>query len=212
MDMPKKIMVEGRVLDLVVESAVLHRIAPLTESEGDVEKEPGKWVADVWRLGEENLNGRIYTEELADRLIKENPTTPAYDGHFCDWVNGNEYQNAKAVCKNLRKEDGIMKCDIEFLECEKAYEEKLTELYQKGVAIGVSSVGYGEYEADGKTIKPDTYTLVRVLDFVTQPAGEVYATIASEKVEKKDAPVVMTTEAMAERKSVIADFVKNLIK
>lgn len=211
MDMPKEILVEGKVLGLIVESANLRRIAPLSEAEGSTERESGKWVADVWRLGEENLNGRIYTEELADRLIKENPVTPAYDGHFCDWSNGNEYKNAVAVCKNLRKEDGILRCDIEFLECEKDYEEKLTELYNKGVPIGVSSVGYGEYEADGKTISTDSYQLVRVLDFVTQPAGEVYATIASEEVERKDAPVVLTTEAMAERKSVIADFVKNLL-
>lgn len=211
MDMPKKIMKEGRVLDLIQEKASIHYVKPLMESEGAEEKE-GKWVADVWKLGEENLNGRIYTEELAQRLVKEGVTTVAYDGHFCDWMNGNEYKNAVATCSNLRVEDGIMKCDIEFLECEKEYEAKLRELSSKGIAIGVSSVGYGEYEADGKTIKPETYEAVRILDFVTQPAGEVYATIATEEAEKSEPAAEMSAEAMARRDKIIRDFYNTFVR
>lgn len=211
MKVAEKIIVEGRTLGIMVESASMRYIKPmLTEAEG-AEKEEDKWVADVWKLGEENLNGRIYTEDLAKRIIKENPVTMAYDGHFCDYENGNEYKNAVAVCDNLRIEDGILKTDIKFLECEKAYEQKLRELSEKGVAIGVSSVGYGEYEADGKTIKPESYQLVRVLDFVASPAGEVYATIATEEAEEKTEPIAeMSAEAMARRERIIRDFIKNL--
>lgn len=210
MDIPSNVIVEGKRLDLVVEAAKLHYVKPrMAESEG-AEESAGKWVADVWRLGEENLNGRIYTEALAERLIKENPVTPAYDGHWCDFENGNEYKNAVATCSNLRIEDNILKCDIEFLKSEKEYEDKLKELTERGVAIGVSSVGYGEYEADGKTVKPETYQLVRVLDFVTQPAGLVYASMTKEEVQEKAAPAVMTAEALAERDGIIRDFIENL--
>lgn len=182
MKIAHKIMVEGRELGLMVESAEIKYVRPvLTESESGAEESKGKWVADVWKLGVENLNGRIYTQELAQNLVNASPVTMAYDGHWCDYENGNEYKNAVATCSNLRIEDNVLKCDIEFLECEKAYEEKLKELASRGVSIGVSSVGYGEYEADGKTIKPESYQLVRVLDFVTMPAGEVYATMQARK-------------------------------
>lgn len=213
MEMSRKIMREGRVLDLIQESAVVNYVAPaLMESENGTEEKDGHWVADVWKLGEENLNGRIYTEELAQRLIRENPVTMAYDGHLCDWINGNEYKNAVAICKNLRVEDGVMKTDIEFLECEKEYEAKLKELAFKGIAIGVSSVGYGEYEEDGKTINPETYTIVRILDFVTQPAGEVYATLTSEEAEDAEPVAELSAEAMARKDKLIADFLKKYVR
>lgn len=210
MNVPTKIIAEGRELGLMVESARINYVKPVLAEEEGAEETNGKWVADVWRLGEENLNGRIYTEELARRLIAENPVTMAYDGHWCDYTNGNEYKNAVATCSNLRIEGGLLKCDISFLKSEEKYEAKLKELAERGVQIGVSSVGYGEYEEDGKTIKPESYQLIRVLDFVTQPAGDVYATLTSEEVEEKMEPVVMTTEAMAERDGIIRDFIRNL--
>ena len=50
----------------------------------------------------------------------------------------------------------------------------------------MSSVGYGEYLPDGKTINPDTYEVVRLLDFVTSPAGEVYANISQDDGDGND--------------------------
>lgn len=173
--MKKKILVEGRELNLMTETATLRREQVLTESEGSESK--SKWVADIWKLGEENLNHRIYPVELGERLVKEQPVTTVNDGHFRDWTTGMEYECAKAVTKNLRIENNLLKADIEFLESEKDYEKRLEELYQKGVAIGVSSVGYGEYLGDGKTIDPESYTVVRLMDFVTTPAGQVYASM-----------------------------------
>lgn len=170
---PTKILREGRELALITESAQLKRVGTLTESKD--EKSTPHWECDIWKLGEENLNGRVYTKDLADRLVKEQPVTIVNDGHFADWCNGNEYLNAKAIARNVRVENNVCKCDLEFLSCESDYEERLEELAAKGVAIGVSSVGYGEYMSDGKTINPETYTVVRLVDFVTEPAGDVYA-------------------------------------
>ena len=47
-------------------------------------------------------------------------------------------------------------------------------------------MGYGEFLPDGKTINPDTYEVVRLLDFVTNPSGEVYATISQDDGDGKD--------------------------
>ncbi len=180
MEIARKIMREGRELHLVIEKAQIRKIGKMEESANS--PSTSHWECDIWKLGEENLNGRIYTEELGERLVEEQPTTIVNDGHFCDYCNGQEYENAKAVASHLKIENGFLKCDLRFLESESAYEKKLEELISKGVAIGVSSVGYGEYEADGKTIKADTYMVVRLVDFVTMPAGEVYAN----KVEDDD--------------------------
>lgn len=175
----RHIIREGRKLDIMSEKANIHFSKKISEAAGDIEQ-PRKWSADIWKLGQENLNGRIYPKELAERLVKEQPITTANDGHFYDWISGKEYGCAKAVVKNLRIEDDILKADIEFLSAEEKFEKKLVELIEKGVEIGVSSVGYGEYLPDGKTINPDTYEVVRLLDFVTQPAGEVYASMSSD--------------------------------
>lgn len=169
---PKTILKEGKKLSLITESATIRPVEALTESKNGGRK----WECDVWKLGEMNLNGRIYTRELAERLCHEDVVTTVNDGHLQDWVSGKEYECAKAVASNLHIEGNVLKCDLTFLSSEKEYEEKLAELSHLGISIGVSSVGYGEYEADGKTVKADTYEMVRVVDFVTQPAGEVYAT------------------------------------
>lgn len=170
---------EGRRLDLMSEKAAISCQRSLSEADGDMGT-VRKWTADIWKLGVENLNGRIYPKELGERLVKEQPITPANDGHWYALISGKEYGCAKAVVKNLRIESDVLKADIIFLKSEEKYEEKLLELIENGIEIGVSSVGYGEYLPDGKTINPDTYEVVRLLDFVTSPAGEVYANISQD--------------------------------
>ena len=176
---------EGRRLDLMSEKAAISCQRSLSEADGDMGN-VRKWTADIWKLGVENLNGRIYPKELGERLVKEQPITTANDGHWYDLMSGKEYGCATAVVKKLRIENDVLKADIIFLKTEDRYEEKLAELIESGIEIGVSSVGYGEYLPDGKTINPDTYEVVRLLDFVTSPAGEVYANISQDDGDGDD--------------------------
>ena len=176
---------EGRRLDLMSEKAAISCQRSLSEADGDMGT-VRKWTADIWKLGVQNLNGRIYPKELGERLVKEQPITTANDGHWYDLMSGKEYGCAKAVVKNLRIESDVLKADIIFRKSEERYEEKLAELIESGIEIGVSSVGYGEYLPDGKTINPDTYEVVRLLDFVTSPAGEVYANISQDDGDGND--------------------------
>lgn len=186
-------------MEKLIESGVLVH-APLQESEGT-----GKWVADIWRLGERNLNGRTYTKEVAEKVIKEKPSTVAYDGHFADAVSGNEYGIAKAICKNPRIESNILKVDIEFVDDD--FERKIERIAGAGVPVGVSSVGFGEVDEKGNII-PETYSLVRYLDFVTSPAGEVYATKEnkeaknSESVDEEDKKEVSESYQKLARKII----------
>lgn len=172
----------------------------------DESEEQGKWKAPVWNLDSMNLNGRIYPTELAERIVRENPTTIANDGHESDLRSGYEYKEAVAICKRPRIENNQLWVDIEFIDDE--YQRKLEAIMAKGVQIGVSSVGYGEVD-DGGRINPESYELVRFLDFVTSPAGCVYATRESEEAEKqkekREESVDDTrAEAMARRRNKLA--------
>lgn len=128
------------------------------------------WTAPVWKLDQLNLNGRVYSTELAKRIVAQNAVTGSCDGHDPDFHA--EYQNYKAVSKNPSIKDGQLWVDIYIVD--EDYARLLDKLVAQGMAIGVSSVGYGETDQDG-VINAQTYELVRYLDFVTYPAGQVYA-------------------------------------
>lgn len=200
---------------LLIESGgYLKKPAVLNEAEGE---EKARWSAPVWRIGEMNLNGRIYSMPLAERIVAENPVTVAYDGHDVNWVTGEEYGIAKAVCSNPRIEDMQLIVDIDFVE--KAYEEKLIALMDRGIQIGVSSVGFGEQDPVSGIIIPESYELLRFLDFVICPAGEVYMKMGEKariQCQRRSAEPVGNAEAdeaMAERRSEVAkDLARFLIR
>lgn len=194
---------------LFVESCgVLHKPA-LKEEAGN----GGKWTATVWKLGEMNLNGHIYSMPLAQRIVSENKATIAYDGHDVNWTTGEEYGIAKAVCSNPRIEGLELKVDIDFVDRE--YEKLLISLSEKGIAIGVSSVGWGELDPVSGIIIPETYELVRYLDFVTMPAGEVYAKMGEKagngRPGRSPDPVGDGDKAVAERRRKVAEGLADLL-
>lgn len=192
--------------EMLIERAEIRYVSPLQEEAG-AEPAEGKWTADVWKLDEMNLNGRIYPTALAERIVGMGITTMAYDGHDADYASGNEYKCMVATCSNARIENGVMKVDIDFYD--KEYEARLRYLVQKGVPIGVSSVGFGE-TADNGMVLPESYEIVRFLDFVTTPAGEVYANIEKEQAEKVPSEVELSTEALAEKKKRVSQLVDKL--
>lgn len=199
--MKKKLLIET--------GGLLHRPV-LKEEENSSGK---KWTASVWQLDKRNLNGRTYSTELAERIVKENPVTIAYDGHSVDCQTGQEYGITKAVCSNPRIEDGCLRVDIDFID--KEFEALVSSLTDRGVPIGVSSVGYGIEDEQG-VIDPGSYVLIRFLDFVTTPAGEVYVRVESEDPEKPgksgesvDKPDA--DKALAERRAKVAGEIKKLL-
>ncbi len=136
------------------------------------------WQTPVWQLGVLNLNGRVYTYELGKRVEKENKVTMAYDGH--DDYNKN-FGEMKAVCKDPFIKDNELWVNVYIID--EQYADILSKAYDLGLAIGVSSVGYGEIDKDG-VVNPATYEVVRYLDFVPNPAGQVYAAPKDNKEDK----------------------------
>ena len=195
---------------MLIESFYLP-VQKIEESEGK-----GHWRAPIWNLDSVNLNGRIYPKELAERIVKESPVTTCNDGHDADFRTGSEYGCAVAVCKNPVIENNQLWVDIEFID--ESFKKKLETLVSYGVRIGVSSVGYGECDDSGR-IDPESYELVRFADFVTSPAGQVYATIEKEDHRKAEKPKDerdeslddSLAEAMAERRQKLAGRLVNFI-
>jgi hypothetical protein len=139
------------------------------------------WIAPIWRLDVLNGNGRVYPTELAQRLVAAKASTPVRDGHD-DY--GTEYKGVVGVAENPYIQDGKLFVEITILDEE--YNALLAGLVDHGVPIGVSSVGYGDQDIDGR-IDPASYVLVRYCDFVTQPAGDVYAHKSESKDKGSDA-------------------------
>lgn len=164
-----------------------------------------RWTADVWKLDEINANGRIYSTALAQRICAEAKKTLARDGHDSDWKKGEEYEGTKAICGNPRIEDRKLVVDIDFIDEE--YEKMLATIASKGVPIGVSSVGWGEVDESGLVI-PETYEMVRFLDFVTCPAGDVYANFKTEGSQKDSESMDEGSPALAEMMSLARKIIR----
>lgn len=165
--------------NLLIETGILKVVQEMKEAQGDPASDV--WTAEVWRLDKVNLNGRVYTRTLAERVVRDGYKTMAYDGHDADFQSGHDFAPAVAYCDNPRIEGDTLVVDIHFLESQKdsASVRNIRELYKAGLPIGVSSVGYGSIDENG--IVQEDYEVVRYLDFVAQPAGLVYAEPKTEK-------------------------------
>ena len=198
--------------NLLIESGGVLMRPALAEEAGE---KNGKWTASVWKLGEMNLNGRIYTRGLAERIVSENKKTVAYDGHDVNWTTGEEYGIAKAVCSNPRIEGNELRVDIYFID--EAYKARLEKLVDMGISIGVSSVGYGDVDPTTGIVNEQTYVLIRFLDFVTMPAGDVYARMGEkarnprQRLSVEAMAKAGAEKAMAERRSKVAEGLAKLL-
>jgi hypothetical protein len=134
----------------------------------------------VWRLDEKNLNGRIYTTALAERLIAENKITYSYCNHP-DEEYTQDFNSVKAVTKNPQIKEGNLCVDVHLVD--NAFGNKLKAIVNAGSEVGVSSVGYGTLNTEN-VIEEDSYELVRYLDFVLNPSYSVFITDQNNEVKE----------------------------
>lgn len=123
----------------------------------------------------ENLNGRIYTRALWERVAK----LKMAEGSFC--LAGHPPDDEEddprrmfGVWKNMRVLESVVVADLHVIRCEEGV--KFWASIKTGGKNGLSSVGYGELMTDDKTVNPETYMLERKADWVLQPSQQVYAT------------------------------------
>lgn len=134
----------------------------------------------VWRLGSENLNGRIYPTTLGERIVQENKITFSFDGHPVNEFD-TSYKDVKAVAKNPKIKEGYLVVDLHFID--ESFANKLEAIIGLGGLVGLSSVGFGILD-ESNTIDVNSYELVRYLDFVFTPSYEVY--IEDENIQPEE--------------------------
>jgi len=175
----------------IVGSKDIKRLS-LTESTSIVEKDGEKYTCrgayevPVWRLGEKNLNERIYPNALGERLVQESAVTLGLANHPKAEA---DVRDTFAVEKNPHIRDGILYVDAYFV----GENGKLAnEIIEAGGQIGLSSSAYGELDSTG-TIIVEGFEIERFCDWVDSPSYEVYAgktsKIASgvtESIEEKE--------------------------
>jgi len=123
----------------------------------------------VWKLGEKNLNGRVYLLSLGEKVCRENKVTYALDGHPSDDYDPS-YADVKAIGKNPEMIGNTLYVECYFVDEE--YAKKVKEI-MKHTGVGLSSSGYGELN-DKSEVITETYDLERYFDFVLDPSYGVF--------------------------------------
>lgn len=173
----KKLLIENISL-----KSLQTRSEELTEDTKPSSDSLAFYAVPVWRLDERNLNGRIYTTALAERLIAENAITYSYCNHP-DEEYAQSFDSVKAITKNPRIIEGNLCVDVHLVE--RPFGEKLKDIVNAGGEIGVSSVGYGTLDKEN-IIEASSYELVRYLDFVLNPSYSVFITDKNNEVTEDE--------------------------
>lgn len=149
---------------------------PLTEStlmvEGTEYKCTAAYAFPISRPGEVNLNDRIYEALLWEGVIKRNEGEGAFG--LCDHPSdGGSVKDAFCVWHNVRfsEDRKLMVADAYLFG---NWGQQAKEAIDAGGSLGMSTVGYGEFKKDGRTIDETTYELKRPADWVLDPSYGVF--------------------------------------
>jgi chromosome segregation ATPase len=191
--MAKQKLVES----FTVNGSTLKKI-PLTEATKIVEKDGKEYKCraayelPVWRLGEKNLNERVYGKELAEKLMKDQPVTLGLANHPKQEA---DVTYTFAVERNPHIKENIMYVDA-YLVGDNG--ELANEIIEAGGSIGLSSSAYGDVDKDGN-VQLEGFEIERFCDWVDMPSYEVYAGTEnvigvekkSESIEKDTTNIIM---------------------
>lgn len=167
----------------IVNSSIYIKQIPLTEANNKLLCEGVEYNASlayefpIWRLNTVNLNNRIYTKELALKVIKENKTTLGLADHPSE--NSEQPEGSvKNICfveKNphIKVINGqeILFADI-YLVGDHG-KKTIKDIIDVGGGIGLSSSAFGEVNRD-RTVDINSFELERYADHVLNPSGSVF--------------------------------------
>ena len=160
----------------------------------------GVYTFPISRPNETNLNERIYTSKLWENVIKNKMGENSY-GLMDHPVDEGSVKDRFCVWKDIRfSEDKKLILADAYLFGSNGQE--VMDGLEAGGSVGLSTVGYGDFKKDKKTIDESSYELDRVADFVLNPSYQVFGT--SEDIKKEQT----IKEADTSTKSVINYLVK----
>lgn len=129
------------------------------------------------RPGRENLNGRVYPRALWDRVFSRSPVTLSLVDHPGEGEGAGDPARVWAVLRNpgYSADGSLGMVDCYIIDNELG--RTALGVLQAGGDVGLSSSGYGDFEADGKTVSPESFELERYFDWVLEPSYSVFGRI-----------------------------------
>lgn len=176
-----KALREAKIEDAIVQKVV----NKLKEGGVDVNKQRiyRMPVARINPPGTVNGNHRRYPAKLWENVM--NNQEDAWKGlcgladHPTDDADPGSFKNSSIVWlgMDIDKENNLVYGIGTFVG---PYGHLAQEIIDAGGRVGFSSSGFGELEADGETVNPDTYQIERLADVVLNPSQSVYGVINNE--------------------------------
>jgi hypothetical protein len=125
----------------------------------------------------ENKNGRVYPKSLWQKIFKEN----SYKGTFALADHPEEEGSVKDIwgiwTEMEVKEDGVYGT-LNLIE------EKPLRILKANGRLSTSTVGFGEFKEDGKTVEESSFELERLSDIVMNPSQGTFATLENSIIEE----------------------------
>ena len=161
------------------------------------------YIVPIWKLDQKNLNERIYTKKLGEKIVKEKPVTLMLADHPED---EGSVKNIIGVTKNP-----FIKNNILFAECyivDDNFKKKLDKIIELEAGIGLSNSALGELNESNEVIV-DTFQIERLADAVLQPSYSVFINNEASKVIKEN---IEKIEEVNNTKILIIESLNDIIK
>jgi len=165
----------------------------LVESNGEKIRTIGAFTFPISRPDVENLNGRIYTSKLWENVMEKKMGEGAF-GLTDHPDDGGSVKDAFCVWRNLRfGERSGQKVVLADAYLFGQWGQHAKDAIDAGGSVGLSSVGYGDFKEDGKTIN-ESYELVRPSDWVLDPSYQVFGSKEDAMTQEDDEHKAETEE------------------
>lgn len=149
----------------------------IVEADGKEYSVSKAYEVPIWRLGEKNLNGRTYSKDLAEKVIKEGKKTFCLKDHPQD---DGSVDRIVAIAENPHIKENIFYADAYFVD--EDFENKIEKIIERGMGLGVSSSALGDLDESGNVLV-EGFEIERYFDFVLNPSYQVYLTKEGVKTE-----------------------------
>ncbi len=170
----KQLLIESKIIPLNSISIETFSNDKLVESKGNTYPVKGILKDVPITTFQENENGRIYPRKLWENVLRAGIAEGSLS--LADHPNEDSDGSVKDICgvwKNFRIKEKVAIADWYLVG---NWGKLILETVQAGGKIGISSVGFGEFLEDNKTVNPETFELERLGDAVINPSQKVFAT------------------------------------
>lgn len=152
----------------------------MIESEGKKYKSVGAFEFRVWHLNQVNRNGRIYSDKLAEHVIKLNPVCVAYMDHPSDNSDGS-VKDIYSVQRHPHIREGWLCCDVYLTG---RHGRDILEILEAGGPVQISSSVCGSLDDYGVVQLNEDFMFERFGDAVTNCSNGYMNTLETSSISE----------------------------